>query len=55
MCTNPDLSQTVLHTHTRTDTHAHMLTVCSDDNTLTLTNELSGSYQSSEEQLYNRK
>lgn len=40
-----------------TPTHAqtHMLTVCSDDNTLPLTNETSGSYQSSEEQLCNRK
>ncbi len=53
MCTNPDLRQTVLHTHT--DTHAHMRTVYRDDITLTLTNEMSGSYQSSEEQLYARK
>lgn len=53
MCTNPDLSQTVLHTHT--DTHAHMRTVCSDDNTLPLTNQMSDSYQSSEEQLQSRK
>lgn len=53
MCTNPDLSQTVLRTHT--DTHAHMRRICSDDNILPLTNEMSCSYQSSEKQLHDRK
>lgn len=53
MCTNPDLSQTALRTHT--DTHAHMRRIRSDDNILPLTNKMSRSYQSSDMQLHDRK